>query len=682
MDRNTILAIVLTFILVISVYFIQSTYYTQDKVPADKNQPQKKLTKKEEAKKEEAKKEEAKKEEAKKDSNKINQSSKGKKVFPTEDYDPSTTAGKEKIKQFQLETDLLQVHFSTMDASVQNLKFKKYLDDQKKYIDAVFKQDDQSVLPLATSFVGAKNLHKKVKTVSQYSVYKYEGKKVAVVNQGTLGEKAQEYQDKIAQNVKKVVNRYKTENNGEMDKNTFHVVLFVSEFYINQNKSEKIRMEKIYTFQQNDYLFDLDIEIVNLTQGRADLVSNDNDKASFYIHWGKSLGPNYKQGESRFDEVLATGYLKFEDDGDRKDVEVDDYRTNIKRFKWLGVDSRYLVACIVPDWTNLKGGAKKWDKEQYFGEIYPGETKESDGFLGLFSSKVKVKQNQEIIGIGFDDVSFKQENDTKQFHLSILISPKARSSLSQDKYDDFEFIEVRNRGWTSFIKPVEWAIEWLLFKSYELVQNFGLAIILVTIALKILLHPLSKKSIDSSRKMSQLQPKIQELNKKYEKNPQAKQKAMMELYKREKINPLGGCIPLLLQMPVFFALYNVLPSLIELKNADFLWINDLSSPDTVANINLFITNKLNILPIIMVVASVFQTKLMPQPTAPSSADTSAQTQKMMQYMMPVVFLFIFWSMPSGLVLYWTVQSILQILQQLFSNLMDKRKKPAAKSKSK
>jgi len=142
------------------------------------------------------------------------------------------------------------------------------------------------------------------------------------------------------------------------------------------------------------------------------------------------------------------------------------------------------------------------------------------------------------------------------------------------------------------------------------------------------------------------------------------QKEMMKLYKENKVNPMGGCFPLLLQMPFFFALYSALIDSIDLWRAPFiLWMKDLSMPDTVLTVSGF---DLNILPIVMTATTFVQQKL-------STVDTGGQ-QKMLMMMMPLMFIFIFWSMPSGLVLYWALQNIFQIAHQLFINYRSKEEK--------
>ncbi|RMH47617.1 MAG: membrane protein insertase YidC, partial [Gammaproteobacteria bacterium] len=197
---------------------------------------------------------------------------------------------------------------------------------------------------------------------------------------------------------------------------------------------------------------------------------------------------------------------------------------------------------------------------------------------------------------------------------------------------------------------------WLMKAFYSLVGNWGVAIILVTIVVKLLLFPLSNAQYRSFAKMRKLQPKLQALKERYGDDRQKMSQAMMELYRKEKVNPLGGCLPLLLQMPVFFALYWVLLESVELRHAPFFaWIQDLSAQDPYY-----------VLPLLMGVSMWVMQKM--QPTAPNMDPMQQKIMQFMPVMMTVFFLFF----PSGLVLYWLVNNTLSIIQQVvITRMMEK-----------
>jgi YidC/Oxa1 family membrane protein insertase len=214
---------------------------------------------------------------------------------------------------------------------------------------------------------------------------------------------------------------------------------------------------------------------------------------------------------------------------------------------------------------------------------------------------------------------------------------------------------VVDYGWLAIIA---WPLFWLLEKFYAISGNWGVAIILLTVLIKIVFFPLSAASYKSMAKMKLITPRLQKLREMYAHDRQKMNQAMMELYKTEKINPLGGCFPILVQIPVFIALYWVLLAAIELRHAPFmLWIKDLSALDPYY-----------VLPILMTATMVLQTRMNPVPPDPVQA-------RVMQ-IMPFVFSIFFFFFPAGLVLYWLVNNILSIAQQWQIQRMFDRDKPA------
>ncbi|MBV6492809.1 MAG: Membrane protein insertase YidC [Turneriella sp.] len=207
---------------------------------------------------------------------------------------------------------------------------------------------------------------------------------------------------------------------------------------------------------------------------------------------------------------------------------------------------------------------------------------------------------------------------------------------------------------------------------YKLIPNYGVGIILIALLLKLAFFPLNQKQADAMKRMGELQPKIKELNEKYKNNPQEKQKKMMELYKVHKVNPVSGCLPMLIQLPVFIAMYSAFSDAYDLWKSPFIpgWIPDLSQPDIFFSLPLSIPYiggfAIHLLPIIMTFSQYYQTKL-----TPTSGD--ANQQKIMRFM-PFMMLFLFYKMPSGVVLYWTVQNALSIVQQVYTN-HQKKKEP-------
>lgn len=197
---------------------------------------------------------------------------------------------------------------------------------------------------------------------------------------------------------------------------------------------------------------------------------------------------------------------------------------------------------------------------------------------------------------------------------------------------------------------------------FLLVRNWGIAIILLTILINIILFPLTRKSYKSIQEMQVLQPQIAKLQKELKDNPQKLNKEIMELYKKHKVNPFGGCLPMLLQLPIFISLYQTLSRSIELKGAKFLWIKDLSEPDKAFSFGTrlpIVGDSINILPILMMLAMYIQQKI----SSPKAVDKTQEQQQAIMKIMPLIFGLFFYSLPSGLVIYWLLQTVLMAAYQ-------------------
>lgn len=250
---------------------------------------------------------------------------------------------------------------------------------------------------------------------------------------------------------------------------------------------------------------------------------------------------------------------------------------------------------------------------------------------------------------------------TASWHATLYAGPKAYellkalpARLGRGK----DYLDLLNLGWFSFLaKPI---LLYGLKGIYQYTHSYGIAIIILTIVVKLLTWPLQTKSYDSMQRMQKLQPELKKLQEQFKNDPRRLQHEQMLLYRKHGVNPLGGCLPILLQIPIFIALYQALSNAIELWGASFWWIKDLSLPDTVAHLPFalpFLGSAINPLPLLMTAATIAQQMLTPH--------TGDKTQKQMAYLMPVIFLFFFYNMPSGLVLYWFVSQILSAAQMLY-----------------
>lgn len=242
---------------------------------------------------------------------------------------------------------------------------------------------------------------------------------------------------------------------------------------------------------------------------------------------------------------------------------------------------------------------------------------------------------------------------------SYYIGPKKLAELGKLTLHRDEVMEIGD-----WLKPISKVLLRTLNAIHSVLPNYGVAIMLLTIIIRVVFWPITHKSSQSMKRMAELQPLVKEVQAKYQKDPQRMQAEMMKIYKEHKVNPVAGCLPMLIQIPFFFALFLVLRSAIELRFAPFLWISDLSEPENLfANVIGF---PLNILPLLMAGTMYWQQKITPTAGDPQQA-------KMMRIMMTGMMLFFLYSYAAGLALYWTTQNLLMIGQQLW---MQRKKKTA------
>jgi len=264
-----------------------------------------------------------------------------------------------------------------------------------------------------------------------------------------------------------------------------------------------------------------------------------------------------------------------------------------------------------------------------------------------------------------------------EFTLKTYCGPKEMSRIRALGPSVMGVMHISYYSWFEFIaRPMVMLLNWL--KS--ICGSYGIAIILLTLIVRILFWPVTQKANSSMRRMQKLQPKIKALQEQYKETPMdtpddtARKKAelnqkMMELYRVEKVNPVGGCLPILLQIPVFIALYSALDSAVELRNVPFLWCTDLSRPDLVGPTLPFALPFIGQVGLHPLVIAMTVLMIVQQKMTPSAADS---TQQKMMMLMPVIMLFMFYNLPSGLTLYWTVSQIFSILQMKYGQFAAKR----------
>ncbi len=359
-----------------------------------------------------------------------------------------------------------------------------------------------------------------------------------------------------------------------------------------------LEVKKVFSFFSDSYLVNVDIKLIN----NSAVTLTDAIRVRLNNYWEDAFS------ENRFDYVGFTSYVG----GELYEDKVKDITSAAKTFtgniSWSGYTNKYFLSALV-------------NREDVF-------------------DAVALERNAELISntARISDVSVPANSDIS-ISFDVYFGPK---NIDYLRTAGENLTEVVDFGFFAFLsKPLHLCLKFF----YNYVHNYGAAIIILTVIIKLLFWPLTQKSYTSMKAMQTLQPEMKKLREKYRGDKEGLNRSMMELYKEHRVNPLGGCLPMLVQIPVFIALYKVLLGTIELRHAPFaFWLTDLSVKDP-----YYIT------PIIMGATMFIQQKMTPSTMDPMQAK--------MMLAMPVVFTFIFLNFPSGLVLYWLVNNLLTIFQQ-------------------
>lgn len=371
------------------------------------------------------------------------------------------------------------------------------------------------------------------------------------------------------------------------------------------NDGKGVQVDKVYTFHRGSYVTDVAFEIRN---GGTTTLS-----PSVYY---QIMHDSESSKASRMMPTF-TGAAYFTDENKYKKVSFDDMKKNNLSVNanngWIGLVQHYFVSAWIP-----KPGTER--------EYYTKQLSSNLFSMGEVSSLGNIEPEARL-----STVARLYAGPQEQEHLK-AVAPGLEYTVDY--------------GWLTIIAS---PLFWLLSMIQKLVHNWGVAIIALTVLIKLAFYPLSAASYRSMAQMRELAPRLQRMKEQYGDDRQKLHQAMMELYKKEKINPMGGCLPILIQIPVFISLYWVLLGSVEMRQAPFaLWIQDLSAIDPYY-----------VLPVLMGITMIIQTRLNPTPPDPIQA-------KVMK-IMPVVFSVFFFFFPAGLVLYWLVNNVLSIAQQWHIN---------------
>ncbi len=384
------------------------------------------------------------------------------------------------------------------------------------------------------------------------------------------------------------------------------------------NAPGQLKIEKVFSFRADRYGFDLDIKVRN--------ASDNTLTQKALVTWTQYVDPKAEEDSYGHDGPIF----------DMKDSLTTESAKKLEPRKvvgpdvsWGGYESKYFISAIIPKQPSLTN-------------LTFGKDQRNMVFVGMEGPKNLIPPSQDGV-----------------FSYSIFMGPK-----------DYDILKAQGVGLENSIDYgwVKWLALPLLITMkflYNFIHNYGIIIVILTILIKIVFWPLGNKSYKSMKEMQKLQPKMNELKEKY-KNDKAKlNQEVMQLYKTHKVNPMSGCLPMVIQIPVFFGLYKALLYSIELRHAPFIWwIKDLSAPDTLfGHIPLWFPMiggfAIGPLPIVMGATMFWQQKL-----TPSMGDPM---QQKLMLLMPIVFTFLFLNFPSGLVIYWLFNNILSIGQQYYIN---------------
>ena len=381
----------------------------------------------------------------------------------------------------------------------------------------------------------------------------------------------------------------------------------------------KIEVDKDYLITVEQKVTNVSNKDISLTQyGRINRTGTPKTSGFYILHEGPIAVLNERLIEIDYDDIIEEGS-----------------KSVISKGGWVGITDKYWLAALIPDQrSRIEGGFK-------------AVLKNIERYQAQYTS------NEIVL----------EKGETASVKSNVFIGAKEVDLL--DKYSNQLSIEMFDRavdfGWFYVItKP----LFLLLHKLSDLLGNVGLSILALTVLIRILLFPLANKSFKSMSKMKILTPKMTEIRERYKTDKLKMQQEIMALYKSEKVNPLSGCLPILIQIPIFFALYKVLFVTLETRHAPFYgWVKDLSAPDPTTIFNLFgLFNfmppsflMIGAWPLLMALTMYLQQKLNPAPPDPLQA-------KIMSFL-PLMFLFLFATFPAGLVIYWTWNNILSIGQQ-------------------
>ena len=434
-----------------------------------------------------------------------------------------------------------------------------------------------------------------------------------------------------------------------------NTIIFTRDFF---NKDvlgniHKFTLLKRYEFLPGDYVFKLGIGVKTYDSNGL----NIND-ASYSLRTSPQIGPHYDVKKNRYE---VRQYLSLKDKKRERKPMAD--KVYNKSYEWAGVGGKYFAILVKPEDSSKMVPSLKTSTKS--------ETDYINSQLFLTRSAIASGEPETVQDVYYVYIGPRSENELKKYNAA----DKNAWGLTNVRFNQ----ALQTSG---LFSPIEKVLKWSLEMIFRLVKNWGVAIIVLTIILKIILFPLNKSSSMGSLKMQQIQPQMQAIQEKYKDDQQKMSLELSNLYKEAGYNPASGCLPMILQMLIILSLYNVFNNYFEFRGAPFIrgWIDDLSVGDKIWSweknipiISGFTQNTIRLLPIIYTLSQLLNAKITQYGGAAAGGRNKGQMALMM-YGLPIIFFFILYNVPSGLLLYWAVSNVLQIGQQLLINSMMKKKR--------
>lgn len=436
-----------------------------------------------------------------------------------------------------------------------------------------------------------------------------------------------------------------------------HTVLFTKKY-------PGFTLGKRYTFKDGEYMFRFDV-LFHAENDAASILKND---IAYTLCTPPQIGPHFDPKKNRYE---SRDFLSYDSETQKRkmlNVGSRQLKNYDKNFSWVGIAGKYFEALVVPEKT---------------------ETMSSNVF---YSSAIEV--NNYANAQAFLSRKKITANDTSDTYY-VYFGPRNEKNLKAYNTKEGNAWNLENIHLTESMKSSGW-LGWLenilkiiLELLYKVVHNWGVSIIVMTVLLKLALFPITAKQSMSTQKMQKLQPQMTAIQNKYKDTPQRMQTELAKLYKDNDYSPMSGCLPMIFQFLIIFAMFNLFNNYFEFRGASFIpgWIPDLSAGDSVYTfkknipiVSAFLGNSVRILPVIYLLSQLFYGRI--TMNGGTAAAAGAGQMKFMMYGMPLIFFFIFYNAPAGLLLYWTVSNFIQMLQQLFINKFVKPKalKAAARTR--